>query len=44
MAIKIREFTGKREATRSTIIKDKYGNILAQRDEVIKRWEEYVKD
>ena len=39
MAVKIRELTRKRRATRSTIIKDK-----TERDEVIKRWEEYVKE
>ena len=44
MAVKIRELTGKRGATRSSIIKDKYGNILTERVEAIKRWEEYVKE
>ena len=40
MAEKIREITGTRR-TRSTIVKDKNGNILTER-EVQKRWEEYV--
>jgi len=44
MAVKIRELTRKRGATRSSIIKDKYGNILTERVEAIKRWEEYVKE
>ena len=42
MAEKIREITGKRRATRSTIVKDNNGNILTERKEVLKRWEEYV--
>ena len=44
MAEKIREITGKRRTTRNTIIKDKNGNILTERVEVLKRWEEYVGD
>ena len=42
MAEKIREITGKRRTTRNTIIKDKNGNILTERSDVLKRWEEYV--
>ena len=42
MAEKIREITGNRRTTRSTIVKDKNGNILTERKEVLKRWEEYV--
>ena len=37
MAGKSRELIGKRTGTRSTKMKDKYGNILTQRDEVIRR-------
>ena len=37
MAGKSRELTGKRTGIRSTTMKDKYGNILTQRDEVIRR-------
>ena len=44
MAKKIRELTGKRRTTRSTIIQDKDGNILTERLQVLKRWEEYVKE
>jgi hypothetical protein len=42
VAEKIREITGKKRTTRSTIIKDKRGNILTERQEVLQRWEEYV--
>ena len=42
MTEKIREITGKRRTARSTIVKDKNGNILTERKEVLKRWEEYV--
>ena len=42
MAEKIREVTGKRGPTRSTIIKDANGNLLTDREEVLKRWQEYV--
>ena len=44
MAKKIREVTGKRTTTRSTIIQDKDGDILAERGQVLKRWEEYVRE
>ena len=40
MVEKIREITGNRRTTRSTIVKDKNGNILTER-EVLKRREEY---
>ena len=42
MTEKIREITGKRRTARSTIVKDKNGNILTERKEVLKRWEKYV--
>ena len=44
MAEKIRELTGKRRTTRSTIIQDKDGNSLTERGQVLKRWEEYVRE
>ena len=44
MAEKIRELSRKRRTTRSKIQQDKYGNILAERGQVLKRWEEYVKE
>ena len=44
MTEKIRELTGKRRTTRSTIIQDKDGNISIERGRVLKRWEEYVKE
>ena len=42
MAEKITELTRKHRTTRSTIIQDKYENILTERGQVLKRWEEYV--
>ena len=42
MAEKIREVTGKKGPTRTTIIKDANGNLLTERSEVLNRWQEYV--
>ena len=42
IAEKIRQVKGKRGPTRSTIIKDVNGDLLTDRDEVLKRWQEYV--
>ena len=41
---KIREITGKRKLARGNVIKDKEGKIVMEIDEVLKRWEEYVKE
>ena len=40
----IREIAGVKRPYRGETIKDKNGNILTDIDEVIKRWEEYVKE
>ena len=42
MAEKIREITGKKRTTRSTILKDRNDNILTIRIDVLNRWREYV--
>ena len=42
MAEKIREITGKKRTTRSTLVKDRNGNILTERIDVLNRWREYV--
>ena len=42
MAKQIREISGKRRTARSTVIKDRHGNILTEREEVLERWREYV--
>ena len=42
MAEQIRELSGKQRASRSTVIKDKQGNILTEREDVLQRWKEYV--
>ena len=42
MAEKIREITGQKSTTRSTIVKDRNGNILTERIDVLNRWREYV--
>ena len=42
MAEKIREITGQKRTTRSTIVKDRNGNILTERIDVLNRWREYV--
>ena len=44
MAEKIRDLTGKKRCARSTVIKDKDGNILSERNEVLERWKEYVEE
>ena len=38
----IREITGERRTTKSTIIKDRNGNMLTDLKDVLIRWEEYV--
>ena len=40
----IREITGMKRPYRGETIKDKNGNILTDIDEVLKRWEEYVRE
>ena len=42
MAEKIREITGQKRTTRSIIVKDRNGNILTERIDVLNRWREYV--
>ena len=42
MTEKIREITGQKRTTRSTIVKDRNGNILSERIDVLNRWREYV--
>ena len=42
MAEKIREITGQKRTTRSTIVKDRNGNILRERIDVLNRRREYV--
>ena len=44
MANQIRELSGKKGTTRSTVIKDRNGNILTDRNEVLERWREYVEE
>ena len=41
---KIKEVTGSRRATKSLIIKDKEGNVLMEPNEVLNRWEEYIRE
>ena len=44
MSEKIRELTGKRRTTRSTILQDKDGNIVTERGQVLERWEKYARE
>ena len=41
---KIKEVTGKRKPARGNVIKTKEGGIVMEIEEVLRRWEEYVKD
>ena len=41
---KIKEITGKRKLARGNVIKNKEGEIMMEIEEVLNRWEEYVKD
>ena len=44
MAEQIRELLGKKLLLGSTVIKDKHGNTLTDREEVLQRWKEYVEE
>lgn len=44
LAEKIRDITGKKRPARSTVIKDENGNILTDRNDVLRRWKEYVSE
>ena len=39
---KIKEMTGIRKPTRSSVIKDRDGNLLMDQTDVLQRWEEYI--
>ena len=41
---RIKIVTGDRRATKSSVIKDKEGNVLMESTEVLSRWEEYIKE
>ena len=43
-AEQIREISGKKRATRNRVIKDRHGNILTDREEVLQRGKEYVEE
>ena len=40
---KINELTGKKRATRNSIIKDIQGNVVTEQDQVLQVWEQYIK-
>ena len=42
MAMQIRELSGKKGIVRSTVIKDRNGDILTDREQVLERWRGYV--
>ena len=44
MANQIRELSGKKGMSKSTVIKIENGNILTDRQEVIERWRKYVQE
>ena len=44
MTKQIRELSGKKRTARSTVIKDRQGNILTEREDVLERWREYVEE
>ena len=44
MAQKIRDISGKKRTARSTVIKDRHGNMLTDREDVLERWKEYVEE
>ena len=41
---KVKDITGKKKLARGNVIKNKEGKIVMEIEEVLKRWEEYVKD
>ena len=41
---RVKQITGIKNATRSSTVKDKHGNILMDLPDIMKRWEEYVGD
>ena len=43
-AEKIRELTGRKRAARSSMIKDRNGNMLTEKGDVLNRWKEYVEE
>ena len=44
MAQRLRELSWKKVPSNSTVIKDRHGNILTDRDEVLQRWKECVEE
>ena len=44
MVNQIREISGKKRSARSKVIKDRHGNMLTDRDDVLERWKEYVEE
>ena len=44
MAKQIRELSGKKGMVRSTVIKDRNGNILTDTEQVLERWRGYVEE
>ena len=44
MASQIRELSGKKGMARSTVIKDRNGDILTDRADVLERWRQYVEE
>ena len=44
MAQQIREISGKKRTARSTVIKDRHGNMLTDREDAMERWKEYVEE
>ena len=44
MAQQIKEISGKKYTARGTVIKDRHGNLLTKREDVLERWKEYVEE
>ena len=45
MAQQSRKISGKKRTARSTVIKDRHGNmLLTDREDVLERWKEYVEE
>ena len=44
MLKQIRELSWKNRTARSTVMKDRQGNILTERDDVLERFREYVEE
>ena len=42
MAQQIREISGKKRTARSTVINDRHGNMLTDREDVLEIWKEYI--